>query len=154
VPVAFALYGVSPARRLNYIAARKEISTIEAFAGQAAKRGGEVLLINQRQLLMEGYIRSVPLVPEYELLTLMEMAASNNQGYLQRFYADLKSHRFAIIVAPAVNGESEFVEQFSDEDNQWARRVGDYLACTYKVRRSLPSGLDILVPRERNLACP
>ena len=153
VPVTFALYGLSPAQRLNYAAADKDIGIIEALAGRAATRGGEVLFINQRQLLMEGYIRGVPLVPEYELLTLMEMAVSNNQGYLQRFYADLKSHRFAMIIAPAGNGESQFVEQFSDEDNQWARRIGQYLTCTYEVRRSLPSGLDILVPRQRNLAC-
>jgi hypothetical protein len=155
VPVAFALHSLSPARSLNYAAAFENIGTIEAFAGQAAKSGGEVLFINQRQLLMEGYVRGVPLVPEYELLTLMEMAVSNNQGYLQRFYADLKSHRFAMIIAPAQGSESELVEQFSDEDNQWVSRVGRYLACTYRVRQSLPDvGLEILVPRKRNLACP
>jgi hypothetical protein len=131
------------------------VGTVEAFAGQAVKRGGEVLFINQRQLLTGGYIRGVPLVPEFELLTLMEMAISNNQVYLQRFYTDLKGHRFAMIIAPAEGSEREFAEQFSDEDNQWVRRIGRYLACTYEVRLSLPAvGLDILVPRQRNLACP
>jgi hypothetical protein len=96
----------------------------------------------------------VPLVPEYELLTLMEMAVSNNQAYLKRFHADLKSHRFAMIIAPAQGSESELVEQFSDEDTQWVRRVGRYLACTYRVRRSLPDvGIEILVPRKNNLPC-
>jgi hypothetical protein len=154
VPVAFALYGLKPAYHLDYAAADQSIGRVEALAGKVAKGGGEVLFINQRQLLMEGTIKGVPLVPEYELLTLMEMAVSNNQGYLQRFYADLRSHHFAMIIAPAQGSKSELVEQFSDEDNQWVKRVGRYLACTYRVRRSLPAvGLEILVPRKSNLPC-
>jgi hypothetical protein len=155
VPVTFALSGLKPAYDLDTAAADRSIRRVQALAGKVAKGGGEVLFINQRQLLMDGTIKGVPLVPEYELLTLMEMAISNNEAYLQRFYADLSSHRFAMIVAPAQGSKSELVEQFSDEDNQWVKRVGRYLGCTYRVRRSLPAaGLEILVPRRMNLACP
>jgi len=44
-------------------------------------------------------IEGVPLVPDYELVTLMEMAMSGNMGYLDQFYADLHRQRFALIIA-------------------------------------------------------
>ena len=53
-----------------------------------AAQNGPVLFINERQLVTFGDVR-VPLVPDYEAVTLMEMAMSGNQVYLDRFYDDL-----------------------------------------------------------------
>jgi len=155
VPVAFAIYSYHPMRNPDLAAANQRISLIRAFARKTTQNGGEVLFVSQRQLLTFGYIRDVPLVPDYELLTLMEMALSDNQDYLNRFYSDLDHHRFAMIIAPAPNSASGFADQFSDEDNVWAKRIGAYLYCEYRPIQHLPgSNLEILVPRRGNPSCP
>ena len=39
-----------------------------------ARSQGEILFMDQRQLLTFGYVRNVPLVPEYEKKVLMNAA--------------------------------------------------------------------------------
>ncbi len=50
-----------------------------------AKQQGEVLFIDQRQLLTFGYIKDVPLVAEYEKKYMMDQAMGNNQQYFDPF---------------------------------------------------------------------
>jgi hypothetical protein len=155
VPVAFSLNAYGAGHRPGYPGSNEPLAVLRTYAQKTAQDGEEVLFINQRQLLTFGYIPGVPLVPEYELLTLMEMAMSNNRPYLERFYSDLDRHRFALIVAPSLRSESHFVEQFSDEDNVWAESVDRILACEYRVKLSLPEvGVEILVPQPENRKCP
>jgi hypothetical protein len=154
-PVTLAIFFYQPLRSLDFAKATRDLGTIQAFTGQAAKRGGQVLFISQRHLLTFGYLRGVPFVPDYEKLVLMEMAVSNNRDYLEHFYSDLDQHRFSMIIAPSLNSKDEFAGQFADEDKVWGRRVGRFLSCEYKVRVSLPKvGVDVLVPRPENPVCP
>jgi hypothetical protein len=89
------------------------------------------LFINERHLLTFHQI-NVPLVPEYEAVTLMEMAMSNNQPYLQQFYADLRSHRFAAIVTGKQNVGIKDEGAFAEENNVWNTRVSPYILCYYE----------------------
>jgi hypothetical protein len=99
-------------------------------AVKEAARNGPVLFINERQLVTFGDA-DVPLVADYEAVTLMEMAMSNNQPYLNQFYRDLEEHRFAAIVAAkqnlAIKDEGPAVE----ENNVWNSRVSPYILCHY-----------------------
>jgi hypothetical protein len=59
---------------------------------------GEVLFIDQRQLLTFGFIQGVPLVPDYEKKLLMDEALSEDTKYFSNFNTDLKNHRFSLII--------------------------------------------------------
>lgn len=63
-----------------------------------AAEQGEVLFIDQRQLLTFGYIRNVPLVLDYELKDLTNRAMIGNQALFADYYQDLATHRFEMIV--------------------------------------------------------
>jgi hypothetical protein len=63
---------------------------------EGARSKGEILFIDQRQLLTFDYVRA-PLVVEYEKKLLQDRALSANQSYFQPFYEDLAQHRFSLI---------------------------------------------------------
>ena len=67
-------------------------------AVQAAAAEGEVLFLDQRQLLTFGDIPGVPLVLDYELKNMANQAMSANTAFFEGFYQDLRNHRFALIV--------------------------------------------------------
>jgi hypothetical protein len=124
------------------------------MVAQAASEGKEVLFINQRHLLADKTITGVPLVPEYELVTLNEMAMSNNQPYLDQFYSDLRNHRFGVIMAGGLFTDFQRSDYpFAAENNIWAMRVARPLMCEYQVETVLSGGVAIMVPREKS-DCP
>ena len=103
----------------------------------------------ERHLLTFEMIPGISLVPEYEVVTLMEMAISGNEAYLGKFYEDLAAHRFSAIVAHPQNLGVE-TGDFIEENDAWSRLVGQPLLCQYKPALTLEySKVQILVPRER-----
>ena len=154
VPLGFAILSVAVPKPVNFSHVAQDIQTLHDAAAQAVSDGEEVLFINQRHLLADQTITGIPLVPEYELVTLNEMAMSNNEPYLDKFYADLREHRFGLIVA-----SSQFTDfqredyPFAAENNAWALRVGRPLMCEYQVETMLTGGIAIMIPREKS-ACP
>ena len=100
------------------------------MAEQAGQKG-LVLFISERHLLTFHEI-NLPLVPGYEAVTLMEMAMSNNQPYLQQFYSDLRNHRFAAIVTAKLNVGIQEEGAFAEENNVWNSRVSPFIQCYYE----------------------
>ncbi len=153
VPLTFVLARIQTIEPLNFQTATAELKTLQRMAVNRSKRG-EVLFITQRQLIAFGEVE-IPLVPEYELLTLMEMSISGNQPYLDKFYADVNSHRFKLIVADkqfaVIKDENS---SFSEENNAWVRHVSIPLLCEYQPYLTFDElNVQILVPR-RERACP
>ena len=120
IPFIFPLDYVRPWVTYNNRQAQADISKLQAAVAPAAAHGGEVLFISERQLVAFDYIRDVPLVPDDELVELMEIAMSNNQPALSRFYSDLHQHRFALIVSRKLNTGIKTGEAFSEENNAWS----------------------------------
>ncbi|HCE18357.1 MAG TPA: hypothetical protein DEQ80_10900 [Anaerolinea thermolimosa] len=111
---------------------------------------GEVLFITQRQLLLFGEIPGIKLVPDYELLTLSEMAISNHQGYLERFREDLRNHRFRVIVTSMENEVVKDPEQssFAEENNAWVENITVYIRKYYQTAFTLPvPNVEIFLPK-------
>ena len=155
VPVAFSISLYMPAQKFSRPGSNEPLARLREIVEANAKGGGQVLFISQRQLLTFGYIHGVQLIPDYELLTLMEMAMSNNRTYLDRFYSDLARHRYDMIVAPRQAASAVYLEQFSDEDNVWVDQIARSLYCEYQVKTALPDlGVDVLVPRKGHPQCP
>ena len=115
-----------------------------------AKGPGPVLFISERQMITFGNV-NIPLVPNYEVIILMEMAMSGNQPYLDRFYSDLQHHRFAAIVAGKQNLGIKEDGVFYEENNAWNSLVSPYVLCYYETTQTIETELrdiQIFTPRK------
>jgi len=154
VPVGFAILSVTVPKPVISTHIAQDLQTIQQAVMEANSAGKEVLFINQRHLLADKAITGVPLVPEYELVTLNEMAMSNNQPYLDQFYSDLRNHRFGVIVASIQFTDLQRSDYpFAKENNTWALRVARPLMCEYQIETALSGGVAIMIPREKS-DCP
>jgi hypothetical protein len=116
-----------------------------------ASKVGEVLFLDQRQLLTFGYVKGVPLVTEYEKKLLMDQAMSGNEAYFNGFYEDLKNHRFSLIVSEPLRKSmaDESIRNFGEENNAWVYWVSKPLLKYYKPKVTFDEvGVQLLVPRE------
>jgi hypothetical protein len=75
----------------------KSLEGLRREVAKASERG-EVLFMDQRQLLTFGYIKDVPLVVEYDKKVLINEAMSGNAQYFASFYQDLANKRFSLII--------------------------------------------------------
>ena len=76
---------------------QEALKSIRQAAINAASKGN-VLFMDQRQLLTFGFIKGVPLLPEYDKKVLIDKAMSTDAQYFEEFYKDLASHRFSLII--------------------------------------------------------
>lgn len=151
VPVAFALLRLGGLFSYDATRANSDLSTLGREV-QTYGKGGEVLFMYERHLQTFGLVPRVPMVPDYEVVTLMEMAISRNKTYLNKYYDDLRTHRFAAIVAHPQNLGVE-TGDFIEENDAWNRLVGQPLLCQYKPAITLDySNIQVLIPRAR--PCP
>jgi hypothetical protein len=98
----------------------------------------------------------VPLVPQYEQVFLMEMAMAGDPNYLQQFYNDLESHRFALIVSdPLTSAIKDRDYRFNEENNVWVKRVSRLILCYYTPVLTMPkTRIQLLVPNSQGGECP
>jgi hypothetical protein len=154
LPVIFMIPLLSP--RPKYDEVRNETAYRQLI--QAVKQAGTkgpVLFINERQLVTFGDA-DVPLVADYEAVTLMEMAMSNNQPYLKQFYRDLERHRFAAIVAAKQNRAIKQEGPAREENNVWNSRISPYILCYYQPSVTVePQGsrIEVYVPATEPSNC-
>jgi hypothetical protein len=136
------------------------IEQIQKYA-DASKGKGDVLFIDQRQLLTFGKIHGVALLPDYEKKLMMDQAMSENLDYFKPFYQDLAKHRFAMIVVEPlwVHFQGEQYE-FGNENDAWVKYVSIPVLCYYEpVESNLDAQVQILAPKEKsapadNVTCP
>jgi hypothetical protein len=131
------------------------LEKIRAEVSLARSNDGEVLFMDQRQLLTFGYITDVPLIPEYEKKILMNQALGSNANYFQGFYDDLAKHRFALIISELLRTpvkDSSF--QFGEENNAWVKWVSNPILCYYEEKITLKKvGVQLLVPKSGQVDC-
>ncbi len=151
VPVGFTFLRVGPPFTYDAARASSDLAAVRQ-AVQGYSRSGPVLFIYERQLLTFNYIPQIPIVPDYEVVSLMELAISGNRPYLDQFYNDLATHRFAAIIVHPQNLGVE-TGDFIEESNVWNRLVAQPMLCQYKPGLTFDySKVQILVPRARS--CP
>jgi len=130
------------------------LQTIQAEVDYAHVHG-EILFMDQRQLLTFGYISNVALVPEYEKKRLMDEALGGNSPFFEPFYADLAAQRFALIVSePLRTPVKDSSYQFGEENNAWVQWVSTPVLCYYELQASLAEvGVQLLVPKAGPVDC-
>ncbi|MBK7316620.1 hypothetical protein [Candidatus Villigracilis affinis] len=116
---------------------------------------GEVLFMDQRQLLTFGYVKAIPFVPEFEKKYMMDQALASNETYFRPYYQDLADNRFALIVTePLKVGLKEEGGVFSEENDLWVRWVSAPTLCFYEqIHTDKTVGIELLVPRENPVGC-
>ena len=116
---------------------------------------GEILFIDQRQLLTFNFVSGVPLVPDYDKKVLIERALASNLDYFSRFYDDLENKRFSLIVTQPLNTPRKGSDdQFGEENNAWVKWVADPLLCYYEIQQTLSDvNVQLLIPRSGDLDC-
>ncbi len=119
-------------------------------AVKTAQSQGDVLFMDQRQLLTFGYIRDVALVPEYEKKLMMDEALSSNAAYFQPFYKDLAAHRFSLIISDPLRTPIKDSEYgFGEENNAWVKWIAKPILCYYQEKNTLTDvRVEMLTPRQ------
>jgi hypothetical protein len=152
-PLLFLIPMLSPRETYNETWNQARFDELKTFAESVP---GPVLFINERHFVTFGDI-DVALVPDYENVSLMEMAMSNNQQVLGQFYADLRTNRFAMIVAGKQNLFIKEEGAFVEENNVWNTRISPYILCYYEpiaLIEPSDSRLEVFVPRAEPGVCP
>jgi len=118
-------------------------------------RRGEVLFMDQRQLLTFGYVPAIPFLAEYEKKYMMDQALASNARYFQPYYQDLADKRFALIVTePLKVNLKEHGGIFSEENDLWVTWVSAPTLCFYEpIMFDKAVGVMMLVPRENPVGC-
>jgi uncharacterized membrane protein len=148
IPILFTILPYTTLHSYDHPKTDHEVALIQEQA-EIGIQSGEVLFISQRHLITFDII-PVPLSPDYELLTLMEMALSGNNTYLNTFYTDLRSHRFSLIIA----AEQKVIQRgsaysFGEENDAWVEQVARPILCYYEpVRTFQDLDVQLLIPRQ------
>lgn len=153
IPLLFLLPALSPLITYNKDWTENNLRQLKTLVEAA---NGPVLFITERHLVTFQDIQ-VPMIPKYERVTLMEAAMSNNRKLLEAFYADLRAHRFALIVSGKENLFVKENEPFAEENNVWNTRVSPYLLCYYEpIALFEPelSRIEVFAPRAVSQPCP
>ena len=115
-----------------------------------AQQHGEILFMDQRQLLTFGYIQDVVFVPEYEKKLLMDKALGSDFEFFEPFYRDLESQRFSLIVSEILNSQLKKNDYlFGEENNAWVEWVSEPILCYYQPSKTLNKvHVQLLTPRQ------
>jgi hypothetical protein len=135
--------------------AEKALEKIRNEIARVRSEGGEVLFLDQRQLLTFGYVTNVPLVPEYEKKILINQAFYADSAYFQNFYNELQDHRFGLIISELLYTPiKDSSYEFGEENNAWVTWVSAPLLCYYEPLETMKDvKVQLLVPRNGDVDC-
>lgn len=116
---------------------------------------GDILFIDQRQLLTFKYVTGVPLVPEYDKKVLINEAMSASESYFQTFYRDLAAQRFSLIITNPLHERVQTEEDnFGEENNAWVKWVSTPVLCFYEPLETLKKvRIQLLAPKQDVSTC-
>jgi len=153
VPLLFLIPSLAPLVTYNQALAGNNLQQLKTLVESA---DGPVLFTTERHLVTFGQI-DVAMIPEYERVTLMEAAMSNNRKMLEQFYSNLRANRFALIVSGKENLFIKENEPFAEENNVWNMRISPYILCYYEpVALFEPEfgRFEVFAPRAEPGICP
>jgi len=158
LPWLVTLTDVSDGKFLEMFPPQDEVDEIMQTIRQevdARKFQGEVLFMDQRQLLTFGYIEDVPLVPEYEKKVLMNAAMGADANYFTNLYTELEARRFSLIISEPLRApvkDSNY--QFGEENNAWVKWVVEPMLCYYdEIATWKNVQIQLLVPKQGDNDC-
>ncbi len=146
-----AAYTIQYGARLTFPTANVIESTLQGIQAtvNVDMKYGEVLFMDQRQLLTFGYIKNAPLVSDYEKKYMMDESMTGDASYFQTLYRDLSHRRFSLIVSePLETSLQRPGEVFGDEGDDFVKWVSTPVLCYYQpVATFREVGVQLLEPR-------
>ncbi|MFT3892231.1 MAG: hypothetical protein QM730_11410 [Anaerolineales bacterium] len=139
----------------NNATTQNVLSTIRTDVETASQKG-EVLFMDQRQLLTFGYLPAVPFVPEYEKKYMMDQAMANNAEYFKPYYQDLARQRFSLIVTEILQSDlkTDLSGPFSEENDAFVKWVSNPTQCFYEpIYVSKETNIMLMVPKQDTSRC-
>jgi len=132
------------------------LKILEDEANRVISDGGEVLFMDQRQLLTFRNLGDIPLVPEYEKKLVMDRAMSGDTEYFEHFYQTIAQQRFGLIVTdPQRIRFSDEEEGWGAENDTWVQWVTAPLLCYYEPAYTIKkTGVWLLEPILDPGECP
>jgi hypothetical protein len=155
IPLVFLIFSLAPRPSYDQVKNEDAYHSLTQIVNNAGQQG-PVLLINERQLVTFGDV-NIPLVADYEAVTLMEMAMSGNKPYLNRFYNDMRSQRFSAIITNPQNVAIKSTGPLQEENNVWNTLVAPYILCYYMPSQRIETDwnrIEIYVPNPDVKNCP
>jgi hypothetical protein len=159
-PAVNVVLAAEPFSLPSKVETQQALETVQEWVAKGNAEG-EVLFIDQRQLLTFGYVKDVPLVPAYEKKRMMDEAMADNSAYFEKFNRDLKEHRFSMIVSEPLQVKFQGgTYEFGNENDAWVKWISIPVLCYYEPVETLPVfGTQILVPKEPSppqdgISCP
>ena len=159
VPAIVPALGGQPPEKLDALQAEQELARLQERVACAAQHG-EVLFMDQRQLLTFGHMGDIALAPEYEKKYVMNQALADNSDFFNLFRIDLASKEYAMIVTERqslrykVLEEDRLGDNLIEENNAWVKWVTtpllEYYESTWN-RRGI--GIELFVPIDRDFDC-
>jgi hypothetical protein len=130
------------------------LQTLKAVVAKYQTKG-EILFMDQRQLLTFGYIKDVPFTPDYEKKYMMDQAMAGNAPYFQAYYRDLANHRFVLIITEPLRVQHVGRERsFGEENDAWVQWVSAPTLCFYQSIQIFEDvGVELLVPNPNAASC-
>jgi len=129
---------------------QEALNSVQEYVLEGYQKG-EVLLVDQRQLLTFGFIQNIPMISEYEKRYMMDMAMADEADYFNKFYKELANHRFSMIISePLHTGFQGGEFEFGNENDAWVKWISIPLLCYYEPVETYPVfGVQILVPKQK-----
>lgn len=134
------LWAVATSQEVDFLPSDKGVEELQIISREVDKAvlEGDILFLEQRQLMAFGFIENVPLVPEYELIEVMDHAMAGDEAYFHEFYQDLEGRRFSLIIASGMSREKHRVPHpFEEESEAWRKyvaiRLFDWYSPTVKL---------------------
>lgn len=153
-PCFWTLSAWSPRKNYSGESLQHDLEAIQSTVDSVNSNhpGSRILFISQRQLLTFGNVTGVDLIAEHELLELMEMAISDQEDYLEQFYAELAAHDYdLIIISKQYLNFKGADEAFPEENNAWVKNIAIPLMKYYTPITWLRyTDTEIYVPRPDN----
>lgn len=154
LPVASTMLTLEPKK---YPAAEKTADALTQIRTAVETRAdGEILFMDQRQLLTFGNVPRVPLIADYEKKWMMDEAMADNGAWFEPYLADLRSHRFDLIVTEPLQIQFQGTDKnFSEENDLFVKWVSIPTLCYYEPLETFAEdGVQLLVPRAGTLSEP
>jgi hypothetical protein len=154
LPVAASMLTVEPKK---YPAAEKTADSLaQVQRAVETYREGEILFMDQRQLLTFGFVPKIPLIADYEKKWMMDEAMADHGAWFEPYLADLRAHRFNLIVSEPLQIQFQGANKnFSEENDLFVKWVSIPTLCYYQPLETFPEdGVQLLVPRTEPFEYP
>lgn len=152
----FAQQALLDSAPIRIPAAAKVNEALTYIQNSVNNTSGEILFLDQRQLLTFKNVPAIPLVVDYEKKYLMDQAMAENAAYFEGFHRDLARQRFSLIISEPLKVVYKGQEyHFGDENDAWVKWVAEPILCYYEpIQTFREVRVEILVPRDVPLECP